>query len=54
MCWQFLNYLLSRTDAGKERSRKKSEVKEIELKQMSSEEEEIKALFELFDNDGDR
>ncbi|CAG5103068.1 Oidioi.mRNA.OKI2018_I69.chr1.g599.t1.cds [Oikopleura dioica] len=41
-------------DAGKRKSRKKSEVKEIELKQMSTEEEEIKALFELFDNDGDR
>ena len=53
MCWRFINFLMTRVDKNEKSTRRDSE-KEVELKTGTSEEEEAKALFDLFDNDGDR
>ena len=47
--------MLTRADKteGRKSTRRDSE-KEVELKTGTSEEKEVKALFDLFDNDGDR
>ena len=44
---------MTRVDKNEKSTRRDSE-KEVELKTGTSEEEEVKALFDLFDNDGDR
>ena len=55
MCWKFINFLLSNGDKNEKRkSTRRDSEKEIELKTGTSEEAEVKALFDLFDNDGDR
>jgi hypothetical protein len=55
MCWRFINFLLTRADKNENRkSTRRDSEKEVELKTATSEEKEVKALFDLFDNDGDR
>jgi hypothetical protein len=55
MCWRFINFLLTIADKNENRkSTRRDSEKEVELKTATSEEKEVKALFDLFDNDGDR
>ena len=55
MCWKFINYLLSSGDKNENwKSTRRDSEKDVELKTGTSEEAEVKALFDLFDNDGDR